>query len=81
MTVTVEMTDEEFTEFLKFQKTKQAQNEKLSSALRSVRADMEKLANTLLRAVDFDSEREEKPSVKNEELFYEAVQIANDWFC
>lgn len=81
MTVTVEMSAEEFTEFLTFRKTKTVQNEKLNSALTSVRAKMNELSEALLEAVNYDFMKPEKLCVKNKEAFNNAVKLANDWFC
>ena len=75
MKVTVEMTDEEFAEYLQFRKTKKIDQSRLNSTSRA----MSKLASTVLEAVGYEEPQDEY-EIDDDDKLNEAVALANEWF-
>lgn len=74
MQVSVEMTDEEFAEFLGFRKAKKTDD----SAKKSLRCRLDNLSSLILQAVAYDAS-DPSYEVEDSEALVDAVDLAVSW--
>lgn len=76
MKVTVEMTEQEFLEFIKFQECKKTDQ----SSLNSLRFGMDNISDAILNAVDYDGDRKEEYKIISSKNLIKAIELAIDWY-
>lgn len=77
MKVQVEMTAEEFQEFISWRRNKEQYEEEIQSA----DGEMDYLYHKVLWSLEEDPKRPGKVKIAEQEHAAELVQMANEWFC
>ena len=79
MTVTVEMSEDMFSEFLQYRKDLEELSQKIFRAQTTDKRYAEEICSTVLDALD--EQEDGKIRVTNEDALKKALSLANDWFC
>ena len=77
MKITVEMTAEEFQEFMRWKKDKRCYDADLTAA----DGKIEHINNKILWALELDEKKPGKVKIINQEHATELVEMAREWFC
>lgn len=79
MTVTVEMSEDMFSEFLQYRKDREKLSQKIFRTQTAARTYAEQVCSSIIDALD--EQEDGQIRVTNEDALKKALSLANDWFC